>query len=80
VAIETANRTKPIIQCRRTLHTFWMSVKLIIDFEYFTGWACFETGGRSSTGRRLKMSDVVEDDDGGVIEVGEDLGAWTAAS
>jgi hypothetical protein len=57
-----------------------MSVKLIRDFEYFRGWAGFETGGRSSTGRRLKMSDVVEDDDGGVIEVGEDLGAWTAAS
>jgi hypothetical protein len=57
-----------------------MSVKLIIDFEYFRGWAGFGTGGRSSTGRRLKMSDVVEDDDGGVIEVGEDLGAWTAAS
>jgi hypothetical protein len=57
-----------------------MSVKLIIDFEYFRGWAGSETGGRSSTGRRLKMSDVVEDDDGGVIEVGEDLGAWTAAS
>ena len=47
------------------LHTFWMSVKLIIDFEYFNGWAGFETGGRSSMGRRLKMSDVVEDDDGG---------------
>jgi hypothetical protein len=57
-----------------------MNARLIIDFEYLSGWAGFETGGRSSTGRRLKMSDVVEDDDGGVIEVGEDLGAWTAAS
>ena len=52
-----------------------MSVKLFIDFEYFR-WAGFETGRRSSTAGRLKMSDVVEDDEGGVIEVGEDLGAW----
>jgi hypothetical protein len=53
-----------------------MSVNLIVDFGYFNEWAGFETGGRSSTGRRLKMSDAVEDDEGGVIEVGEDLGAW----
>jgi hypothetical protein len=51
-----------------------------IDFQYLSGWAGFETSERSSTGRRLKMSDVVDDDEGGVIEVGEDLGAWTAAS
>ena len=81
MAIETAKPDKtdnPYVA--QILHTFWMNVKLIIDFEYFSGWAGFETGERSSTGRRLKMSDVVEDDDGGVIEVGEDLGAWTAAS
>jgi hypothetical protein len=40
-----------------------MRVKLNINFEYLKG-AGFEAGGRSSTGRRLKMSDVVQDDDG----------------
>ena len=50
-----------------TLHTLWMSIATIEDFEF----AAFETGGRSPTGRRLKMSRVVEDDEGGIIEVGE---------
>ena len=58
---------EPIIHMWATLHTIWMSITIIEDFEFAT----FETGGSSSTGRRLKMSRVVEDHDGGVIEVGE---------
>ncbi|HME79818.1 MAG TPA: hypothetical protein VKI00_30390 [Mycobacterium sp.] len=44
-----------------------MSITTIKDFEFAT----LETDGRSSTGRRLKLSRLVEDHDGGVIEVGE---------
>jgi hypothetical protein len=57
-----------------------MNTRLIIDFEYFSGRAGFETGGRSSrvADSRCRMSSRMTM--GGVIEVGEDLGAWTAAS
>ncbi len=61
VAIETVTRMEPIVDMWANLHTLWMNITAIEDFEFAT----FETGGRSPTGRRLKMSHVVEDHDGG---------------